>query len=55
MIDPYTAAEEALVADVNAGRIDDREFHREMRALRDEVRAEAEEAADAAYDEVMRR
>ena len=53
MKDPYMQAEDDLVDALNDGQITEAEFRAEMRALRDELQAEAEQAAQDAYDEVM--
>lgn len=55
MTDPYEQAEQDLVDAVNSGEISDREFRAEMSALRAEIRQEAEDAADAAREEVLGR
>lgn len=55
MRDPYAAAEDALVRDFNEGRIDQQTFNEEMRSMAQDMRREAEEAAQEAYDEVMGR
>ena len=51
--DMYLRVEEDIVSAFNAGEITDAEFRAEMRALHDEIRFEAEMAAQEAYDEVM--
>lgn len=53
MGDPYERAEEQLIDDLNSGRISEADFRAEMRAMRDDMQAEAEEAAQRAYDDVM--
>ena len=53
MDDMYLRVEEDIVSAFNAGEITDAEFRAEMRALHDEIRFEAEMAAQEAYDEVM--
>lgn len=55
MTDPYTKAEDQLVDDLNAGRITEADFRYEMRLMREEIQAEAEDAAREAYDDVMGR
>lgn len=53
MTDPWTRAEDDLIDQLNDGRIDEAEFRAEMRYLRDDYWAAAEEAAQAAYDREM--
>lgn len=53
MADPWDDAYDALVDEVNDGRIDEREFRREVAALRDEQRWRAEDAAREAYDQEL--
>lgn len=49
----YERAYDELVDDLNNGVITRSEFDAGMRDLRDELRAAAEEEAQAAYDNVM--
>ncbi len=49
----YERAYDELVDDLNNGVITQSEFDAGMRDLRDELRAAAEEEAQAAYDNVM--
>ncbi len=51
----YERAEDELVRQVNDGEISEAAFRAEMRDIRDAIRQEAEEAAEAAYDDVMGR
>jgi predicted RNA-binding protein associated with RNAse of E/G family len=58
MSDPrtqYEREEDELCDDLNEGRITRKEFDAAMRAMRDEIRAQAEDAAREAYDDVMGR
>lgn len=55
MRDPYALAEDQLVRQFNDGEIDDQTFREEMRSLADDMRWEAEQAAQQAYDDVMAR
>ena len=54
-MDQYEREEDALVEQLNNGEITQKEFHEAMRELRDDVRQQAEMAAEEAYDDVMRR
>ena len=49
----FEREEDELVRRVNAGEITQKEFDREMRAMRDEMRGQAEQEAQEAYDRVM--
>jgi len=51
--DWYEKAEDELCDALNNGEITEAEFNREMRALADELRGMAEEAAEGAYNDVM--
>jgi hypothetical protein len=51
----YEQAEDELCNQVNNGEISEAEFRKEMRYLRDEFQAEAEGAAQEAYDDCMGR
>lgn len=53
--DAFDREYDRLVDMVNNGEISDAEFRAETGALRQEYRAMAEEAAQAAYDDVMTR
>ena len=46
-------AEKELSDALDRGEISPQEFNREMRELQRDVRAEAEEAAEGAYNDVM--
>lgn len=52
-MDWFEREEDVLCEQLNNGEITKAEFDREMRELRWAVRAEAEEAAEAAYNDVM--
>lgn len=49
----FEKEEDSLCEDLNAGRITQQEFDREMRDLRAAVRDAAREEAEAAYNHVM--
>jgi hypothetical protein len=51
----FEREEDALVNDLNEGRITRDEFNKQMRELRLDMQAAAEEAAQRAYDEEMAR
>ncbi len=51
----YDKAEDDLCEQLDEGEITETEFNSEMRSLRDEVKAGAEEAADNAYNDYMNR
>ncbi len=53
MSDWYERAEQELCDALNNCEITEAEFNREMRALADELRGMAEEAAEGAYNDVM--
>ena len=48
----YDSAEKQLCEALESGEITDAEFDLEMRNLNDELRGAAEEAAEAAYNDV---
>ncbi len=54
-MDQYEREEDALLEQLNNGEITQKEFHAAMRELRDDVRMEAEMAAEEAYDAVVGR
>ena len=49
----FEREEDELVRQVNAGEISQSEFHNAMRELTAELRAQAQDEADSAYDRVM--
>lgn len=49
----YERAEEQIERDLSEGLIDSAEYLRQMRDLRAELRAEAQEAAERAYNDAM--
>lgn len=49
----YDREENALVEQFNNGQISRKEFDEAMRELNQELRAQAQEAADEAYDNAM--
>jgi hypothetical protein len=49
----YDREEDELALPVNSGEISQKEFDREMRDMRDESGAYAEEEAERAYNEAM--
>lgn len=53
MSDWFEREEARLVDEVNAGDITEQQYREEMRCLRDELLAEAEEAADRARNDVL--
>lgn len=53
MSDWFERAEDELIEQLNNGEITREEFNLEMRELRAELRAGAEEAAEAAYNDYM--
>ena len=53
MNDWYERAEQEICDAFNNGELTEAEFDLEMRALNDELRGQAEEAAGAAYDAAM--
>ena len=52
-MDWYDKAEEELVEALNNGEISNSEFQREMRELNAELRDQAHQAADEAYNDAM--
>lgn len=53
--DQMEREEDHLVRDLNEGRIDQKEFNKQMRELHRAYQAMAEEAAHEAYDREMER
>lgn len=51
----YEREEDALVEELNSGAITRSQFNEAMRAMHDEIRGAAEDAASEAYDDVMGR
>ncbi|WP_161133359.1 hypothetical protein [Schauerella aestuarii] len=49
----YEKAEDQIDQELADGLIDQKEYQRQMRDLRDEMRGEAEEAAERAYNDAM--
>lgn len=52
-MDWFEREEDRLCEGLNSGKITRKEFDAEMRAMRDEIRGQAEEAAEVAYNNVM--
>lgn len=53
MIPWYEREEERLTEQLNSGEITRKEYDKYMREIRDELRGQAEEAAERAYDNAM--
>ncbi len=51
----YEREENELVEALNNGELTEKEFNQEMDALMSDVRREAQEAADNAFEDYMRR